>query len=527
PVGGTNRFDVVFTPPPGAALQYHQDHLTIAGTNSPVKFRVDLYALVTSSERGSVLFFVDNILTFPVPNATVRVKNTLLGQEFVTTTDANGFVTITNLQEGDWAWQANAAGHSANVGVLTIIPDQTTYVETRLSRSLVTVNFTVEPVPFTDRYDIKIEQTFETHVPAPVLVVTPPFLRFSNVVAGFEVTFIAVAKNHGLIQINDLAITGSDLAFGSLTPLIEYIPVLLPQESVEIPFRATYIGEPQAGQSQRVAANSQQFDGPGFADCATGGLVGLADFIRGLNAIMGGNADCADLKAILKVLAGVAVLYSLGCSPNFSPISIPGSPCPSKPWLWPFSFLVNLLSCLAQQIDAGSSGGSGPGGGGPIGTGSGYYGGNPACFVEGTDVLMADGSTKPIQIVRINDWVRSGYSTAERSSVTEVTERTSEDLYEITFGTDRTVIATGDHPFWVDGKGWTPAKALKSSQWLMSPAGDRTAVVAVNRVPGARKVYSLVLREDQAFFANGLLVQHRCELPWPAQPASPIITGTK
>ena len=56
-----------------------------------------------------------------------------------------------------------------------------------LFRSLVTVTFNVVPVPFTDRYEIVVEQTFETHVPIPVLVVDPPWQQFYNVEPGFEV----------------------------------------------------------------------------------------------------------------------------------------------------------------------------------------------------------------------------------------------------------------------------------------------------------------------------------------------------
>ncbi|MHB8519117.1 MAG: FG-GAP-like repeat-containing protein [Limisphaerales bacterium] len=524
PVGATNGFMVVFNPPADATLDYHNDSITIQGTNAPSPFVVKLYALVTSNQKGAVQVFVDDILTYPVPGATVRIKNTILGEEYTTNTDVNGYVTIPDLQEGDWAWQASAPGHSANVGVVSIIGAQTVQVDTRLSRSLVTVNFVVEPVPFTDRYEITIEQTFETHVPAPVLVVSPALTKFENVGPGFEATFIAVAKNEGLIEMRDLTITGQELSFGTLTPLITYVPVLLPQQSIEIPFRATYTGAQTNTPASGPKRHGPRFDTPGFADCATGGLAGLADFLQGINAICNANADCADLKAALKVMAGVAVLYSLTCSPTFSPLGFLPTPCPSIPF--PISFVINLISCIAQQnLSAGpGGGGSGGGGDGPIGTFTGYGGGPPACFVQDTSVWMADGVYKPIEHVKVGDWVRTDSSSAKRAFVKQVTERVADDLFEIRFtpvGTgqaERTITATGDHAFWVDGQGWTLSRSLRLNQWLTTSSGKRAVIASLKRLSGPRKVYSLVLREDHAFFANDVLVRDRCGLPWPGVP---------
>jgi hypothetical protein len=176
-VGGSNTLTVVYSPPADTPIEYYQDKIIIEGTNSPAQFTVNLYALITSSSKGNVRFVVDNILVQRVPDATVRIKNLLLGEEYTFKTDVNGEVLIENLQEGAWSWQVLAPGHSAEAGRVTVMANQTVLVEPRLSRSLVTVSFTVTPVPFTDRYEITIEQTFQTHVPSPVLVMTPPKLR--------------------------------------------------------------------------------------------------------------------------------------------------------------------------------------------------------------------------------------------------------------------------------------------------------------------------------------------------------------
>jgi len=517
PVGGSNTFVIVLAPPQDTSLEYHEDSLLIGGTNLTATFKINIFALVTSSKSGNVRFFVDNILTYAVPNATVRIKNLVLNQELTSTTDANGYTTITNLQEGDWSYLVTAPGHSPMSGTVTVEPDQTQLVSVRLSRNLVTVNFTVEPVPFTDKYEIKIEQTFETHVPVPVLVVTPPMVKYENVPPGFESTIIAIVKNAGLLQLNDVIIEGTELPNATLVPLIDYIPVLLPQESVEVPLQAVYIG----GTNQtkiNVAANKggvkPRFNGAEYADCITGGLGGLAQFLQDIATIaarFSGDGQCADLRGALQAVAGLVVVYSLFCSPGFSPLGFLPSPCPSVPW--PISFAIGLVTCLTQQL-TGPSGSGGPGSGYSTGSGYGFY--SPVCFVEGTSVLMADGKTKPIEMVKIDDWVRTGYSEKEKAQVRLVTRRTSGDLYKIEYGSgdleQKSVIATADHAFWVDGKGWTLARQLTVGDWLMQPDGKHTVIRSISKLKEKQTVYSLVLKEDQAFFANGVLVRDRCGL---------------
>ena len=114
-----------------------------------------------------------------------------------------------------------------------------------------TVTFTVVPVPFTDRYEIKIEQTFSTYVPAPVLVVDPVYRDFGTVTGPFERTFTATAKNYGLIKMTEFTVRGSQTATASMTPAISYLPVLAPMEQIEIPYTVSYWGDTCAGRPVR------------------------------------------------------------------------------------------------------------------------------------------------------------------------------------------------------------------------------------------------------------------------------------
>ena len=204
PIGGKITFAVSFAPPESTSLGFYDDFLEVRGSNLQTPFRVNLFAQVTSSQVGSVKFVVDNIFVERVPNARVRLRNPNLREDIGPfLTDSNGEVTVADLQEGTWSWQIIAAGHSTATGTVEIVPAQFALVEQRLSKSLVTVEFSVVPKPFTDRYEIVIEQTFETRVPFPVLVMDPPSFHFENLPDHYEATLLVTARNEGLISMFD------------------------------------------------------------------------------------------------------------------------------------------------------------------------------------------------------------------------------------------------------------------------------------------------------------------------------------
>ncbi len=248
PAGQSITFSVVYTPPASQPLAFYQDSITIQGTNvNPPYFLVNVYALVTSDQTGAVQFDVSDILGQQVDGASVRLHNDLIQADVGPfNTDTNGLVTITNLEEGSWNWQVVAPGCSANAGTVTILADQTVSQATTLSRSLVTVTFNVVPVPFSDVYEIQVEETFQTSVPAPVLVIDPPFIDLTSFSSGYETNFTVSVENYGLIQVTGLSISTAQANGGVLTPLINYIPLLLPFQTVNVPFTFTFNQQPQA-----------------------------------------------------------------------------------------------------------------------------------------------------------------------------------------------------------------------------------------------------------------------------------------
>ncbi|MEW6157838.1 MAG: polymorphic toxin-type HINT domain-containing protein [Verrucomicrobiota bacterium] len=512
-IGESYSFTVVFAPPAETPLGQASDFLIIKGANAQAEFRINIFPLVTSDKKGAVQFYVDDVLGLPVPDATIRLRNTALQVELpAVKTDQDGYVTVREMQEGNWSWLITAPGHSSAVGIVEVIPGQTVQVgvpKTRLNKSLVTVTFRVEPVPFTDRYEIKIEQTFETHVPAPVLVLTPPVLEFRDVLPGFEANFVVKAKNHGLIEMTDVTITGTDAPSGRLEPLINYFPVLRAQEEVEVPFRLVYTGTPSGPQGLMAR------QGPGGfpVGCGGGDLPSLADAIAGMNALFKGGYICAASDAAkLAVAQGLLItLYLWQTQVN-------------KVYKYAYK-LATVLTCLGIFSGDGGGGGGGGGGSGPSNGTVGNFGmSGPVCFAAGTPVLMADGTTKPIEQITTNDWICTGQAKGAVANVVETFATTTDKVREVKFriedgsGAERSLQTTDDHLFWVDGKGWTLASEVQPGAWLTTEKGQRATVLANAPLGKSLKVYTFKAREDHAFYAHGVLVHDMCG-EWQPQPA--------
>lgn len=539
-VGATFTFTVAFVPPEDTPQGYTQDTVKIRGSNALAGFNFNIFALVSSEAKGDATFHVENFLGQEVPNASVRVRSSITGQEVgPLSTDANGDVTFAGLTEGLYSWQVTASGHSAAVGTMEVVAAQTIIVEPVLQRSLVTVTFQVRPVPFTDRYEIVIEQTFETFVPAPVLVFTPPKYDFKNVQPGFETTVIYELKNHGLIRIFNVDITGKYAGIMTMEPLVDFIPELQPQQTVQIPCRIRLgrnLAAPEAGGCDesiedwierrskpppQINPDGYVFGGPApTIGNAIGGFCptpNLADFINGLSAIasMGASGcyasqDSGKLGTALAVALAAAVVYE-------TVTSIPGAGAKG---------IIDIVGQVAQALGAcaaahfggaGGGGGGGDGGGSNGGGGGGYGSGGNGCFTGDTLVTLSDGCQKPILEIRPGDELAVGMDSRETAKVSQLYTLESDELLLMSLrakdqpgAQTREMRVTGEHMVWRDGSGWVHARHLLPGDWLHDREGGMIEVVSVRPVPGTHKVYTLQLKGGSTFYAGGVLVQDLC-----------------
>ncbi|WP_375504875.1 colicin D domain-containing protein, partial [uncultured Jatrophihabitans sp.] len=116
-----------------------------------------------------------------------------------------------------------------------------------------------------------------------------------------------------------------------------------------------------------------------------------------------------------------------------------------------------------------------------------------ACFVAGTQVLLGDGTSKAIEEIVVGDEVlaadpETGETFAKRVLDTYVHEDVETYVVETSTGS---VTSTAEHPFWVDGRGWTPVRELQPGDKLVDAEDVRIELVSVTPTGGTATVYNL------------------------------------
>lgn len=134
------------------------------------------------------------------------------------------------------------------------------------------------------------------------------------------------------------------------------------------------------------------------------------------------------------------------------------------------------------------------------------------CFVPGTHILMADGSTKPIEDVQIDDevWVDDPLDDlppAKRRVLQTLRSMTYRvlDIELVTLqGDDAGMLSpTGEHPFWTLERGWIKAEGLRVGDLLSTEQGEYLQVRAVTQRSERSPTYDLVVEgHEESYFVN-------------------------
>ncbi len=133
-------------------------------------------------------------------------------------------------------------------------------------------------------------------------------------------------------------------------------------------------------------------------------------------------------------------------------------------------------------------------------------------FVPGTRVVLGDGTSKPIEQVKIGDQVlatdpQTG-KTEAKPVIAVITGAGAKNLVAITVDTDGNrgdgsgvVVATAEHPFWVrDLNSWVGATSLHPGAWLRTSAGTYVQVTAVIRwTTGQQRVHNLTVGDTHSY----------------------------
>lgn len=95
----------------------------------------------------------------------------------------------------------------------------------------------------------------------------------------------------------------------------------------------------------------------------------------------------------------------------------------------------------------------------------------------------------------------------------------ADELFTITTEDGRSIEATGEHPFWVEGKGFIAAKRLARSDLLRDASGQAVRVARTSSRPGEFTVYNFEVENTHTYYAGDWWVHNNCGRPSGGSPA--------
>ncbi|MEU8993136.1 polymorphic toxin-type HINT domain-containing protein [Streptomyces sp. NPDC048558] len=150
----------------------------------------------------------------------------------------------------------------------------------------------------------------------------------------------------------------------------------------------------------------------------------------------------------------------------------------------------------------------------------------PQChsFLPGTKVLLADGTTKPIEKIKLGDKVVTTDSKTDKTTVREVagTIVTEDDKHfsdltvKTTSGKKQALIATTTHPFWVESEqAWIKAGDLKPGMQLRTSSGDTAEVTGNRHFDKRQRTHDLTVTGIHAYYvlaSETPVLVHNCDV---------------
>ncbi|MFJ6436878.1 polymorphic toxin-type HINT domain-containing protein [Streptomyces sp. NPDC091416] len=142
-------------------------------------------------------------------------------------------------------------------------------------------------------------------------------------------------------------------------------------------------------------------------------------------------------------------------------------------------------------------------------------------FLPGTGVLLADGTHRAIEEIKVGDTVTTTDTatgkTVKKKVVDTITTEDDKAFTDITIATDdglSSIIATDTHPFWVpELKEWIQAGELQIGQWLRTSAGTHVQITALSHYTKKQRTHDLTIQDIHAYYvlagATPVLV-HNC-----------------
>ena len=352
--GGSALLSILVNIPPNQPLGDISGQIVI--TSVETIQRISLNLIVSSDALMNLTVKVEDEYTYfadgrPLVNdARVRLVNYDRGIKItLTTEEENGTVTFINIPEDRYELFVSAPNHVAVNQIILTSPENPEYT-VFLARQAVKYTWSVTPTTFEETYTITLEADFVTHVPIPVVTITPRELSLEPYELGYEDTIQYNITNHGLIRADDVQFElPSGHPFLEFSSDIENLGSLDALTSIIVPVRVTRTDTRKkrdvascigallyaigvaynyiCGDLQTRSASAVLRGFSHFSNCGSG---------RGFRVVPSSRRGCIgrcnDVRPRLNnepyttptvISCSLCILSALGCIPT----NIPGVPC--------------------------------------------------------------------------------------------------------------------------------------------------------------------------------------------------------
>ncbi|KAI0218858.1 hypothetical protein LSAT2_029466 [Lamellibrachia satsuma] len=166
------------------------------------------FVLVSSDKLNLTVRVEDEFTYFAdgrplLAGAKVTLRSRLRGVSLTQYTNESGMAVFSDIREDYYSLYTSAPKHIGDTRVILATPSDND-VRVFLQRTAVTYSWVVKRVTFEDVYKITLEATFETHVPMPVVTITPRELDLEVLQRGLMPVINFELTNHGLIRAEDI-----------------------------------------------------------------------------------------------------------------------------------------------------------------------------------------------------------------------------------------------------------------------------------------------------------------------------------
>ncbi len=238
--GQSKTVGIMINPTDTVPQGVYNDRLVIYSDNH-IPYTYNVQVTVTSNAVGSVQFSVLDELMKQVGGASITLQNQSVTELIYNlTTASDGTVSLTDIPEGRYSYNITAAGHNPYGGSFVITPGVWTTVPVGLEVNLVQIELSVTQTTIQDQYQITINQTFATNVPAPVLVTEPPNINLPDMLPGQVFNGEFTVTNYGLIAVDNPQIN-FPTSFGNYdVEMLNLMPKRIEaMQKIIVPYRIT------------------------------------------------------------------------------------------------------------------------------------------------------------------------------------------------------------------------------------------------------------------------------------------------